>query len=679
NIIWGNTQASGKQTGQASALVEAQYNCIQDGFPGVGNITSDPLLTDSLCFQLSPGSPCTDAGSPAEADEDFSWNGKNAAFPARGGLRNDIGAYGGPSRGLLTCSQPFAAQGHFTKVTNSPVVTTPGDSRSVNWIDVDGDQDLDLMITNGPEAGENNFLYKNGGQGQFSLVTGDPIVQDHTPSDGATWADFDNDGDNDCFVANWWGVNNLFYKNNGNGTFQQVTAGNLVNDLGYSETASWGDYDHDGLVDLYVNNSGGIKKNFLYHNLGNGSFEKITTGSPVTDALASRCVNWTDYDNDGDLDIFVTNENDQNENLHQNNAGQFTKITTGPLLNDAGKTMSASWGDYDNDGDQDVFLANDQANNALFRNEGGGNFTKITTGPVVSSGGNSFGSEWADVDNDGDLDLFVTNAFNGGPWHNFLFRNQGNGVFERDLNEVIVTDQGWSYGAAFGDFDRDGDLDLAVANCLNATQPDYLYENHAAETTNHWLVVTCVGTTSNRSAIGAKVRVTANIGGQNVTQTREISAQSGYCGQNQLAPHFGLGNAAIVESMLVQWPSGLEELFGNLGVDQYVTVTEGQGISSVSSPQVPPGWILFPPSPNPFHDSVDCRLDLPEATTLRVEVVDLQGKIMRRLAEGSFEAGKHNFHWDGKTADGKSVPVGQYVLIFHQGSEVAARVLVKMH
>lgn len=213
------------------------------------------------------------------------------------------------------------------------------------------------------------------------------------------------------------------------------------------------------------------------------------------------------------------------------------------------------------------------------------------------NGGNSFGSEWADVDNDGDLDLFVTNAFNGGPWRNFLFRNVVNGAFERDLSEVAATDEGWSYGAAFGDFDRDGDLDLAVANCLNASQTDYLYENHAAETTNRWLVVECIGTTSNRSAIGAKVRVTATINGQSVTQLREISAQSGYCGQHQLAPRFGLGDAQAVESIAVEWPSGTEQIFGNIAVDQYVTLTEGEDISSVITPKGPAGMTLYPPAP----------------------------------------------------------------------------------
>jgi hypothetical protein len=666
NIIWGNTQALGKQLEQAGAAVDARYNCVQDGLAGSDNITADPVFVDTVCFLLSPGSPCMDAGEPGPGMQDFSGNSRSAAFPARGSLRNDMGAYGGSVRGPLFCNDFWASPQIFTKVSNSPVVNTPGDSRSVNWIDVDGDNDLDLFISNGPQNGENNFLYKNNGKGLFSPVSDDPIVQDNKPSDGATWADFDNDGDNDCFVANWYGINNLLYQNNGNGTFQQVTGGNLVTDGGHSETAAWGDYDNDGRLDLYVTNSGGTKRNFLYHNDGNGAFTKITTGAPVTDALFSRCGNWTDFNNDGNLDLFVTNEEGQNENLYRNTgSGQFIKVTTGALVTDGGKTMSASWGDYDNDGDLDVFLANDQANNALFRNDGAGNFTKITDGPVVNSGGNSFGSQWADVDNDGDLDLFVTNSFWGGPWNNFLFINQGNGTFVRNLLEAPVLEKGWSYGCAFGDMDRDGDLDLAVANCYNATQPDYLYENHAAENANNWLVVHCTGTKSNRSAIGAKVFVRAVIGGATVVQMREISAQSGYCGQNQLPAHFGLGDAASIESVEVRWPSGQVDTYVGLFANQYIALTEDGGVSNVVTPGASiDGLRIHTAHPNPFLDSLLCRFELLQQEQMRVDVLDANGRLIRRLADRIFAPGDHELAWDGKGPGLTAAPAGQYVLVF---------------
>ncbi len=662
NIVWGNTQATGKPIGGLNALLQLQYNCVETGFAGTGTIATDPMFRDTLSFVLEAGSSAIDAGNPNGTFDDFSRNGRSAAFPSRGTLRSDLGAFGGSDPSNPACPGSFLKGYIFSKVLNSPVVNTPGDSRSVNWIDIDNDTDLDLFISNGPEAGENNFLYKNNGTGGFTAVTNDPIVQDGKPSDGATWGDYDNDGDIDCFVVNWYGINNLCYKNKGDGTFEQVTAGNIVNDGGYSETASWGDYDNDGWLDLYVTNSDGDFKNFLYRNLHDGTFQKVSTGSPVTDAFASRSVNWTDFNNDGELDLFVTNESNQNENLYRNNGdGTFTKLSTGPLLTAVGKTMSSSWGDYDSDGDLDVFLANDQGNDGLFRNDGNETFFKITSGPVVTSGGNSFGSQWADVDNDADLDLFVTNSFWGGPWKNFLFLNNGDGTFTKNTTEIPATDEGWSYGNAFGDWDCDGDLDLGVATCFNANQTDYLYENHSAENGNNWLEIKLLGTTSNRSAIGAKVRVTATTNGQQVTQLREISAQSGYCGQNQLSAHFGLADADSV-TMAVEWPSGLEQLFGNLAANHCLTLVEGQGISSVGQPPSSgPDSRTLALQPNPSSDSVGVVWEQLETETVLIQIADLESRI---IFSQKIEAalGRNEWVWNGRDATGNRVSAGNYAV-----------------
>ena len=475
----------------------------------------------------------------------------------------------------------------FTKITSGPFVTSDGDSRSVNWVDVNDDGFIDCMITNGPTGGQDNFLYINNGTGGFTALTGDTIVKDNKPSDGATWADSDNDGDLDCYVVNWYNTKNLFYNNTGAGAFTQ-TQNAIETSGGYCETASWGDYDNDGLLDLYVTRSGGTtatNKNLLFHNEGGNAFTKVLTGTPVTDAFISRSVNWTDIDSDGDLDLFVTNENDQNENLYRNDgAGVFTKLTNGPLLNDGGKTMSSSWGDYDNDGDLDVFLANDQGNDGLFRNEGQFNFTKITSDTVSNCGGNSFSSAWSDIDNDGDLDLFVTNSFGTTTlWPNFLFLNNGNGSFTRVGNTAPATDLDWSYGCAFGDYDNDGFEDLAVATCRynSVDRPDLLYHNDG--NSNNWITIKLVGTITNKSAIGTKIRVKANINGNPVWQMRELSAQTSYCGQNDLRPHFGLGNATNIDSIKLEWLNGTVEYYTNITTNQFITIVQGKGITGINN------------------------------------------------------------------------------------------------
>lgn len=470
----------------------------------------------------------------------------------------------------------------FTKVTTGSLVTSTGDSRSVNWIDINSDGFIDCQITNGPGGGQDNFLYLNNGTGGFTKVTGNPIVVDGQPSDGATWADVDNDGDLDCYVANWYNTRNLFYLNNGTGLFQPDT-GIVTISGGYCETAAWGDYDKDGKVDLYVTNSAAYNRNLLYHNVDGNQFTKITMGDMVTDSTDSRSVNWTDIDGDGDLDLFVTNESNQNECMYRNDITAFTKITAGPLVNSGGHTMSSSWADFDNDGDLDVFIANDRSNNALYRNDGGFTFTRLASDTISNTYGNSFSSAWSDMDNDGDLDLFVTNSFGTGLHYNFLYRNNGNSTFTRVSNAAPAMDADWSYGCAFGDYDNDGFEDLAVATCRYAgtDRPDLLYHNDGNN--NKWITIKLTGVVTNKAAIGTKIRVKATINGVPVWQMRELSAQSGYCSQNDLRAHFGLGNATTIDSIRIEWLSGAKDTYVNVAPNRFVSYTEGQSLNVSTS------------------------------------------------------------------------------------------------
>ncbi|MFA6468049.1 MAG: FG-GAP-like repeat-containing protein [Bacteroidota bacterium] len=462
---------------------------------------------------------------------------------------------------------------YFTKVTVGPQSNDGGDSRSVNWVDYNNDGNLDLFITNGPSAKANNFLYKNNGDGTFTKIIDASVVNDPGSYDGSTWADFDNNGFLDVFTASWYGQKNSFHRQL-NGHFEKVTRSDIANDQTYSETGSWGDYDNDGYVDLYLANSAVNKANRLYKNNGDGTFTTITTGSIVTDAKTSRSVDWFDYDNDGDLDIFVANEGGENNSLYRNDGGGiFTSITTGAVVNDGGNSFGSSVGDIDNDGDLDIFVANHENTAAfLYKNNGDGTFAKVSADPVVTQNGYSVGSAFGDLDNDGDLDLMVTNAFSGSvAAKNFLYLNNGNGTFENVDTGIVANDPGWSYGVAFGDYDRDGDLDIATGNCFGANQNNSLYRNEGNG--NAWITVKSVGTVSNRSAIGAKVRVKATINGIPVWQYRQVAGQSGYCGQN-LESHFGLGNATAVDSLVVEFPSGQKTVMTTVSVKQVLTVTE---------------------------------------------------------------------------------------------------------
>ncbi len=509
---------------------------------------------------------------------------------------------------------------HFVKITQGPVVNTASDSRSVNWVDINNDGLLDLMITNGLNTGENNFMYINKGNDVFeSINSSDPIVNDLSPSDGATWADIDNDGDIDCFVVTWYNKRNLLYLNNGHGSFTQVKTGSIATELTYSETAAWGDYDKDGNLDLYITNSEGMRKNILYKGNGDSTFSKIQNIAPVNDAFKSRTVNWVDYDNDHDLDLFVTNEGGTKVNLYRNDSiGVFTKVITGVLPNIAGEIMSSSWADVDNDGDLDVFLSNYDAPNRILKNQGNGTFIIDTLESILTP--YTFGSSFGDVDNDGDLDLFVSNAYSTGKLKNFFYLNNGEGIFTEIDTSVITADSGWTYGCAFGDYNNDGFLDLATANCYDRVQTNSLYKN--IPNGNNWFEIECVGSISNKSAIGAKIKLSATVYNKSVTQLREISSQTGHNGQNMLSAHFGLADASTIDSIIIEWPSGIIDVYKNIQINQKLKAFEN--ISLGKEYQKKSELKIFP---NPANTNIWIK-GLENKNT-RFQLYNLTGKLIK--------------------------------------------------
>ena len=562
---------------------------------------------------------------------------------------------------LLTASGTLAAQ-QFTQLLNDPLVNKTGDSRSINIIDVNGDGWEDVYITNGLSGGQNNELYINQGNGSFTAVTGQPIVQDASPSDGATCADTDNDGDIDCFMVTWYGKPNFYYKNDGSGGFERIADAVTGGTGTYSETAAFGDYNNDGLVDVYITNSEGDLKNMLYRNTGNHVFVK-ESATWLNEAKPSRAAVWSDYDNDGDLDLYVSNESNNKNSLFKNNGdGSFTQITNDPSVTPAQSSMTASWGDVNNDGFQDLFVGNsayfEEQPNRLYINNGAGGFTEAPSGAINLDGGCSYGSAFADYDNDGDLDLFVANGFCNGNIVNFLYKNNGFGSFSRDEESLPNFVTPCSFGTAWGDLNNDGFQDLVVSTCKNSNaspQPKNLaFINNGNN--NHWLKVALTGTTSNHSAIGAKVLLKATINGQSVTQTREISAQTGYCGQNSLIAHFGLGASTAIESVTVLWPSGIEQVFGNITADKTLKIVEGQS-SSVNNPKKNESFQVVV-APNPVRTALNWTFTtISGAGRVRFELTDLQGRICAELNTAIRSAGVHPF-----SLEIKGLPAGTYFL-----------------
>ena len=572
----------------------------------------------------------------------------------------------------------------FTKINTGSFVNDGGASRGVNFIDYDNDGDLDLYVSNGKRFGQYSFLYQNNG-GVFTRILNSGPVNDSLPFDGSSWGDFDNDGNIDMCTITWYDSLNVLYKNNGAGVFSFLGSSPIVTDRGFSETCSWGDYDNDGLIDLLITNSEGIGnwRNWVYKNTGNSNFTRIDSGVIFTDInRLSRGVNWIDIDGDRDQDIFVCNENNQNELMYKNEGnGYFTRVLNIPPTVSGGNSWSSSWGDYDNDGDFDLFVANwGNQNNFLFRNDGSFNFTQITNDTIVNQAGYFACSGWGDYDNDGDLDMFVTQAYRtpNSPMNNILYKNllieTNTSTFERITTDDIVNDPGYAYGFAWGDWDADGDLDLFAARTYNENQNNAAYLNNG--NTNKWIEFKLRGVTTNKSAIGSKVKIKAIINNNPVWQVREVSGQSGYCGQN-LDLHFGLGNATVIDSVRIEWQSGLTEHYINISVNQIIVATEGSPIGiNQNGTQVPSSFSLYQNYPNPFNPVTKIKFDIPsntkgEISGTKLVIYDILGKELTILLNRQLQPGSYEIDWDAA-----QFPSGVYFYTLSSGEYLITKKMV---
>lgn len=536
-----------------------------------------------------------------------------------------------PKNLLLLCTITFA----LTLSAQSyeiAIITDLGDlnnaSRSANFVDMNGDGWDDIFFSNGLSLGQNNALYINNGDGSFSLNTSD-ITTDDSRSDGATFADVDNDGDLDAFVVTYGyasnGNLNYFYRNNGDGDFTYEQDADMSDELTFSEMANWIDINNDQFLDLYVTNSNGSQTNLYYENQGNGSFLQRTDLSITDGYHRSRSVDWVDYDADGDFDLFITNEDNTENQLFRNDGpDNFTAITDLSFLSDERNSAGSSWADVDNDGDFDLFIANyDNQSNQLFLNEDGV-FTEQLDSEINEGPGFSFGSAFGDMDNDGDLDLFVCNAYLPSQDRNYVYINDGNGNFSRDTLSVIALHTGYTFGCAFGDYDQDGWLDLILANTQSESQSNSLFHNTGSG--NNWVQVLCQGTTSNFSAVGTTVKALSMINGEEVWQTRQIRAAEGYCSQNSYTQHFGLAEAEVLLEVEVQWPSGLVETFYDLDVNQHYVIGEGNGIVNGLSEVVQEHGIRV--HPNPSNGDFTISFDRPWSGSMTISLIDLKGDLV---------------------------------------------------
>jgi hypothetical protein len=450
------------------------------------------------------------------------------------------------------------------------------------WGDYDTDGFPDLYL---PNWNGTHQLFHNEGDGTFSRVLTGDLGGDTTVLTGdnfaltPVWCDFDNDGDLDLFVAHYSATySDRYYRNDGDGNFTRITDGEWVNDNRKGMGVACGDFDNDGWVDLFVANTG-PGYNFLYRNNGDGSMIPVNADF---DYAPSHGAAFTDYDGDGFLDLFICRGPLQ---WHNNGDGTFTNVSDTPAAIPPEAVRgrideSVASADYDNDGDLDIFIVNASqgtgtGQSRLYRNDGG-TFTDATLGDLADHSCDYSGcATWGDFDNDGFIDLFIANFDLA--TSDYLYHNNGDGSFTRVTEGPIVENYDGTWGAAWADYDNDGDLDLItvggwdVFNPLTPVSPR-LYRNEGNE--NNWIAIKLVGTRSNRSGIGAKVRVKATIGGKDVEQLREISASANLHSQSDIRAHFGLGDAAVIEQLRIEWPSGVNQVLTDIQPNQFLEITE---------------------------------------------------------------------------------------------------------
>ncbi|MCR4340809.1 MAG: FG-GAP-like repeat-containing protein [Gemmatimonadaceae bacterium] len=537
---------------------------------------------------------------------------------------------------------------HFSGKRSSQLPEDMGSGAA--WGDYDNDGWMDLMVANevGPltmaederrRSPARARLYHND-HGTFSDATEKAGIDFRGWGMGVAWGDYDNDGHADLVLTAYG--RNVLYHNDGNGTFTDRSLVSRIGaPVGFWTGASWGDYDRDGFLDLYVTGyvkysrpenrsvEGGYdienpasinpssfppERNLLFRNDGNGTFTEVGAVAGVADVTGrGLSAAWADFDGDGWLDLYVANDRSDNALFRNLRNGRFTDISHSARVSDYRGSMGIAVGDWDNDGAQDLFLTHWLAQeNALYTNQLSESKKRLTGGDVsrltfmdeadraglgqISLDFVGWATSFIDYDNDGKVDLFIVNGSTLQdksdstrlvPMRNQLFWNQGRRAGFFDVSRAAGATFGKDFvgrGATFADYDNDGDEDVFI---VNHGGPGILLRNDGGNR-NHWLQVELRGTKSNRQGLGATVRVVVG----DTTQTRQIGAQSSYLSQNSLIETFGLGAATRADTVEVLWPAGARVVRTGVSPNQRLLITESE-TAGIDRMQVRDFWRLY--------------------------------------------------------------------------------------
>lgn len=501
---------------------------------------------------------------------------------------------------------------------NAATGTSPY-GNGVTFFDYNGDRFDDVTITT--ETGTPLRFFKNNGGTFTEEILINPPITYRTKQ--VNWVDIDNDGDKDLFVTSDTDGNRL-YENTGNMVLQDITiqAGLPTSNM-YTYGASWGDIDNDGALDLHVSNKDEILfviPNKLYRNNGDNTFTDISaTAGLNTSSHSSFCSAFFDFNNDGFQDIFVANDRYFFPNfLYKNNGdGTFTDIADSSGTSLFINAMCATVGDFNNDGWFDIYVTNSAEGNAFLMNNGDETFSNIaaSTGTTFNSFG--WGAVFIDAENDMDLDLYVSGRLD--PLNlDFIpyafYENQNDGTFTEPEGVGFETDNRSSYSNAIGDLNNDGFMDILVSNDFGDNL--FLWRNNTT-TTNNYLNIILEGTTSNRDGVGSVIEI--GIGANK--QYRYTLCGEGFLSQNSGVESFGIGPNVMVDYVKVTWLSGIVDYFYNVSANQLLEVEEGSGTLSMQNNNLLTTSVF----PNPTKELINIRSNLP---IIKLSVFNDLGKMV---------------------------------------------------
>ena len=437
----------------------------------------------------------------------------------------------------------------------------------VSFCDFDGDGWDD--ITFATASGDSIMFYKNDNGSFYRVILN---VEDTSNIKQVNWVDIDNDGDKDLFLSSYNSSSKL-YENLGDMNMLDITLeSNIDTSATYNFAASWGDFDNDSYLDVYISNRvyWNSVSNILYKNNGDNTFTDVTENAGLRDTASfSFCSAWFDYNNDGWLDIYCTEDKYNFPNiLYKNNGdGTFTDVSVESNAYIFIEAMCATVEDYNYDGWLDVYMTNTQLGNAFLMNNGDDTFSEIADSIGIQYNAIGWGSAFLDGENDGDLDLYVSGMGTGdGLASSAFYENDGSGMFSLPDGIGFIGDSAVSFGNAIGDLNNDGYYDIVVSNIDSSA---HLWQN--AGGSNNYIKILLEGSESNRDGIGSWIRVYTNAS----TQIRYTLNGESFCSQFSFTEIIGVGQSSTIDSIEINWLSGITDKFYSIPVNQRLHILEG--------------------------------------------------------------------------------------------------------